>query len=444
MIKANLIIILSITIKNIKAIILSLLRTIIEFRKLKYQYHILKNGIKVVHQYAQTPVSHCGLMVGTGSRDELPRESGMAHFIEHMIFKGTSHRKAYHVLSRIENYGGDLNAFTTKEETCIYASFLSPYYERSIELFSDVAFNSIYPLKEMEKEKSVILDEINSYNDSPSEQIFDDFEGMLFKGHPLAENILGVPKTLNAFTRNDIFRFLKRNYMMENMVIASVGDIDFAKLIRLLEKHFENIETSASEIEREVFENYKPTKKIVKNGSYLSHLMIGNVAYSRNDKKRLPLLLLNNILGGPALNSRLNLSLREKYGYAYSIESLYQPYSDTGMFAIYLGTDNRNINKSIKVIKKELRLLREQKLGTAQFSRAKKQISGQLAIQYESRQNEMLSMAKSHLYRPQVKSLNDFLKEIDGLTEVSLMEVANEIFDENQLSLLIFEGKEND
>lgn len=409
-----------------------------------YQYHILKNGIRVIHRQANSIVSHCGLIVGTGSRDELPKESGMAHFIEHMIFKGTGRRKAYHVLSRIENFGGDLNAYTTKEETCIYASYLSPYYERSIELFADVVFNSVFPSKEMEKEKSIILDEINSYNDSPAEQIFDDFESLLFKGHPLAANILGTPETVNKFKRNDIFRFLKRNYRINNMVIASVGDISFDRLLKLLEKYFEGFEASDQKIEREPFENYNPISKTVKNGSYLSHLIIGSEAYSRNNDKRFSLLLLNNILGGPALNSRLNLSLREKYGYAYSIESIFQPYSDTGVFAIYLGTDNKNIDKSIKVVKKELKLLRDQKLGTAQFSRAKKQLSGQLAIQYELRLNEMLSIAKSHLYRPVIKSLDEFLMEIEKLSTNSLMEAANEVFDEKQLSMLIFEGKEND
>lgn len=411
---------------------------------MNYQYHILKNGIKVVHRQTNSTVSHCGLLVGTGSRDELPKESGMAHFIEHMIFKGTKKRKAFHVLGRIENFGGELNAFTTKEETCIYASFLSPYYERSLELFSDVAFNSIYPIREMEKEKSVILDEINSYNDSPSEQIFDDFEGLLFKGHPLGENILGTPETLNTFTRNDIFRFLKYNYRLGNMVVASVGNISMTKLIKLLEKHFESLDTPGGVTEREQFINYSPVQKSEEKGSYLSHLMIGNVAYSRTNTKRLPLLLLNNILGGPALNSRLNLSLREKYGYAYSIESIYQPYSDTGMFGIYLGTDNRNIVKSIKVVKKELKLLRDQKLGTAQFLRAKRQLMGQLALQVESKQNEMLSIAKSRLYRPEIKSIETFLKEVENLTVGNLLEVANEVFDEKDLSMLIFEGKEND
>ena len=411
---------------------------------MNYQYHILKNGIKVVHLESSSEVSHCGLIVGTGSRDELPKEGGMAHFIEHMIFKGTSHRKAYHVLSRIEDYGGELNAFTTKEEICIYASFLSPYYERSIELFSDVVFNSTYPVKEMEKEKSVILDEINSYNDSPAEQIFDDFEGLLFKGHQLGANILGTPDTVNKFTRNDIFRFIKQNISINNMVFASVGDISLKKLILLLEKYFEHNTNAATINERVSYSNYKPEIKKVSNGSYLSHLIIGNIAYSRTNEKRLPLLLLNNILGGPALNSRLNLSLREKYGYAYSIESMYQPYSDTGMFGIYLGTDNRNIEKSIKVVKKELKNLRDTKLGTSQLSKAKKQLAGQLAIQYESRQNEMLAIAKSHLYRTRVKSLKDFLVEIDGLTSESIIEVANEIFAEEQLSMLIFEGKEND
>ncbi len=210
--------------------LLSLLAKILNICNLSYQFHILKNGIRIIHREVEGIVSHCGLMVNTGSRDELENESGMAHFIEHMIFKGTKKRKAYHVLSRIENIGGDLNAFTTKEETCIYASFLSQYYEQSLELFADVAFNSTFPQKEMEKEKDVIVDEINSYNDSPAELIFDDFEEMIFKGHSIGLNILGVAGSIEGFKRRDVFRFIKRNYSTNQMVISSVGNIKIDRL----------------------------------------------------------------------------------------------------------------------------------------------------------------------------------------------------------------------
>jgi predicted Zn-dependent peptidase len=383
-------------------------------------------------------------MVGTGSRDERLHESGMAHFIEHMIFKGTKKRKAFHVLGMIENSGGELNAFTTKEETCVYASFLSPFYEKSIELFADVAFNSIFPVKEMQKEKMVILDEINSYLDNPAEQIFDDFESLVFQGHPLGNNILGTEKTVNSFKKTDVFRFMKRNYRLDNIVISSVGDISLKKLIALTEKYFESVNLQGNIKYRQIFNAYIPKREVNQNGSYLSHIMIGNVAYKRTDSKRLPLLLLNNLLGGPALNSRLNLNLREKHGLAYSVESMYNTYSDTGLFAVYLGTDLSKVEKSIGLVMKELKLLREKKLGSLQLAVAKKQIAGQLAIQYDSRQNEMLSIAKSLLYKPKLKSIESFLKEIDELDAISLMEVANEVFDEQQLSTLIFEAKEND
>ena len=387
-------------------------------------------------------VSHCGLMVNTGSRDELENESGMAHFIEHMIFKGTKKRKAYHVLSRIENVGGDLNAFTTKEETCIYASFLSPYYAQSLELFADVAFNSIFPQKEIEKEKDVIIDEINSYNDSPAELIFDDFEDIVFKNHPLGRNILGDIESVERFRRNDVFRFIKRNYSSRQMVIASVGDIKFEKLVKIVEKYFAHISTNQSNLSRKPFKTYQAQTSTISKESYLTHAIVGNIAYSRAHKNRLPLALLTNLLGGSTLNSRLNLSIREKYGYAYTVEAAYQPYSDTGLFAIYVGSDKKHINRSLQLIDKELQIIKTKKLGTIQLQRAKKQIIGQLAISFESKLNEMLAIAKSHLYDSPVKSMNQVIYDIEGINAEDLLEVANEIFDTNKLSTLIYKAKE--
>ena len=298
---------------------------------MSYQFATLKNGIRLVHREVDTNVSHCGLMVNTGSRDELLSENGVAHFIEHMIFKGTRKRKAYHVLSRIENFGGDLNAFTTKEETCIYASFLSPYYDQTLELFADVAFNSTFPRKEIEKEKDVIIDEINSYNDSPGELIFDDFEELLFGTHPLGRNILGSLESVGNLRRNDIFRFIKRNYSTQEMVIASVGNVRFDKLLAVVKKYFESEITATGKAGRKTFTNYIAIQKEESKASYLTHALRGNLAYPRNHPQRLTLALVTNLLGGPALNSRLNLSIREKYGYAYTVEALYQPYSDSGM-----------------------------------------------------------------------------------------------------------------
>ena len=407
-----------------------------------YQYYILENGIRIVHLEVRGNVSHCGLMVNTGSRDELPNESGMAHFIEHMIFKGTKKRKAYHVLSRIENIGGDLNAFTTKEETCIYASFLSPYYDQTLELFADVAFNSVFPQKEIEKEKDVIVDEINSYNDSPAELIFDDFEELIFNEHPLGSNILGDIEQVQKFRRNDIFRFINRNYSAREMVIASAGNIGFDKLVRLSEKYFGGIRFSENSSRRDPYKNYKCSRREENKESYLTHAIVGNLAYSRDHPKRIPLALITNLLGGPALNSRLNLTIREKYGYAYNIEANYQPYSDTGVFGVYIGSDKNHIDKSLKLVNKEFTKLRKSKLGTIQLHRAKKQITGQLAISLESKLNDMLSMAKSHLHDSQVKSIDDVMAEIESIKAEEIQEVANEILNPNLISTLIFKARE--
>ena len=368
----------------------------------------------------------------------------MAHIIEHLIFKGTKKRKAYHVLSRIENVGGELNAYTTKEETCIYASFLNPYYKVCLELFSDVAFNSVFPDKELIKEKAVVIDEINSYNDNPSELIFDDFEALVFNGHPLAGNILGTKDTVKKFRKQDIFRFIKNNYSTDQMVIASAGRIRFDKLIKMVEMYFGHIKASYRHHERKPFKAYKASVKKIDKDSYLSHCMVGNIAYARSHPKKNTLLLLNNLLGGPALNSRLSLGIREKYGFAYGIESMYQPYSDAGIFAIYLGTDPTHVEKGIHLVIREMKKLAEKKLGSIQLQRAKRQLIGQLAINYESNLNEMLGIGKSYLSKPRVKTYDEILAEIELITAENILEVANEIFNVHQLSTLIYNAKTYD
>jgi len=409
---------------------------------LAYQYYILENGIRIIHRQVSGNVSHCGLMVNTGSRDELENESGMAHFIEHMIFKGTKKRKAYHVLSRIENIGGDLNAFTTKEETCIYASFLSPYYLQSLELFADVAFSSTFPQKEIAKEKDVIIDEINSYNDSPAEMIYDDFEDLIFRNHPLGRNILGNIESVKKIRRNDIFRFVKNNYSTRQMVIASVGNIEFRKLITYVQKYYGHIKNSARVHERKEFSNYTRLNLSEKKDSYLTHAVLGNIGYARSHPQRLALALVTNLLGGPALNSRLNLSIREKYGLAYTIEASYQPYSDTGLFSIYIGSDKNHIDRSIKLAFRELKKLRDKRLGSVQLHRAKKQVIGQLAIGFESRLSEMLGIAKSHLHESAVKSLDQIIQEIEAIGAGEMLEVSNEIFTAYNMSSLIYTARE--
>ncbi|MFA8449683.1 MAG: M16 family metallopeptidase [Bacteroidales bacterium] len=409
---------------------------------MEYQYHTLKNGIRIVHKAVESKVGHCGVFINTGSRDEESDEGGMAHFIEHVIFKGTQKRKAFHVLNRLESVGGDLNAFTTKEETCVYASFLTEYYSRTLELFSDILFHSTFPEREIEKEKDVVVDEIYSYKDSPSEEIFDEFEDLIFKGHSLGRNILGTKTEVKKISRSKVVDFIRQHYNTESMVIASVGNIPFAKLIKQIEKYFSDISHSSNSISRNPFTNYKARMIEKDRNSYLSHCIIGNEAYHRSHSKKNTLVLLNNILGGPGLNSRLNLAVREKYGFTYSIESNYQPYSDTGVFCIYLGTDPVYLKKSVNLVKQELLKLKNKQLGSLQLSGAKKQFYGQLAVSFESNLNEMLSIGKSHLLYEEVDSIESVHKKIEKITSSNLLEVANDVFNSDDLSLLTYKGEE--
>ncbi len=405
---------------------------------LAYQYYQLKNGIRIIHRQIPGQISHCGLMVDTGSRDELEKENGIAHFIEHMIFKGTQKRKAYHIMSRIENLGGELNAYTSKEETCVYASFLSAYYDRSLETFADVAFHSVFPEKEIEKEKDVVLDEINSYQDTPAELIFDDFENLLFDGHPLGRNILGDQSHVETFTRKDIFRFVKRNYDTRKIVISSVGQINFEKLVALVRKYFEGISENKKEVLRSSFDDYLPTRKVIQKKSYLSHCLTGNIAFPFTHPQKMTLLLLNNLLGGPAMNSRLNLGIREKYGFAYTIESTVQTYSDIGFFGVYFGTDEKYIEKSLDLVQRELDKLRSQKLGTLQLTRAKQQFKGQIAMNYEIPMNEMLDIAKAFLCEEKVNNAKALFRIVDALTAEDILDVASKVFDPAAQSTLIY------
>ncbi len=294
----------------------------------------------------------------------------------------------------------------------------------------------------MEKEKDVIIDEINSYNDSPAELIFDDFEDLIFTGHSLGRNILGSINNVKTINRKSIFRFIKTNYSTDQMVIASVGQIKFQKLISLSEKYFGSIPVSLNNVNRTPFTNYRPAKQSETKSSYLSHCMIGNIAYSRTHPKKLTLLLISNLLGGPALNSRLNMTIREKYGYAYSIESMYQPYSDTGVFNIYIGSDKNHVDKSIGLVYKELNKLEKAKLGTIQLHRAKQQLTGQLAISGESFLNEMLGIAKAYLHNSRVRSINEIISDIEKITSEQIIEVADEIFKPSQLSTLIYKAED--
>ena len=409
---------------------------------MEFNIFTLKNGIRIIHkEIKNSEVSHCGLLINAGSRDESKDEQGLAHFIEHTIFKGTKKRKAFHILNRLDAVGGELNAYTSKEVTCVYASFLNIYHERAIELLADITFSSTFPEKEIAKEKDVIIDEINSYLDNPCEQIYDDFEEQIFAPHPIGRNILGTIESLKKINRKNLIDFISKHYATDRMVFSFVGNISAQSMKQLAEKHFSPIPGNISTFKRKLFSSYHPSQKSVKKSTYQAHRIIGNIAYSRKHKNRTGLILLNNLLGGPAMNSRLNLAIREKYGFTYNLESNYSAYTDTGIFNIYLGTDNQHLEKTDQLLKKELSKLKDVKLGTLQLHSAKMQLTGQIALAQESKAGFMLAIGKSLLLHDRVESLPEIYAKIEALTAENLLEIANEIFDEKQLSTLTFMGK---
>lgn len=403
-----------------------------------FEHHQLENGIRIVHKRTSGAVAHCGLIIKGGSRNETEVEQGLAHFIEHVIFKGTHKRKAYHVLSRMEDVGGEINAFTTKEETCIYSSFMPKYYNRALELLSDITFNSNFPEKELEKEKIVVLDEINYYKDNPSELIFDEFEEQVFKNHSLGRNILGTPAHIQSFNKKMIEDFIYKNYLTNEIVISSVGNISLQKLVKIIEKYFAHIPQSKGKRKNFTFSDYQKEEVAQHRIGFQAHCIIGTEAYGINHPKKNALILLNNILGGPGMNSRLNLAVREKYGFTYSIESNYTAYSDTGIFSIYLASDKDKIHKSIKLTKKELIKFCQVPLGKLQLKKAKQQLIGQMAIGQESEMNLMLAIGKSMLLYNKVDTFETVKDKIDAITSDQLLEVANEIFNLDNLSSLIY------
>ncbi len=403
-----------------------------------YHRHRLSNGIRLIHRPTVSPVAHCGLIINAGSRDEKPEEQGLAHFIEHVIFKGTRKRKSFHILSHMENVGGEINAYTSKEETCIYGSFMHPYYERWFDIVADISFHSSFPDKELIKEKEIIIDEINAYKDSPAEQILDDFDEIIFDGHPLGRNILGTPKHLKTFDRQKIKTFIEKNHVAHELVICSIGRIDFPKLIRLAERYFGDFPTGTRQQNRQPPTHYLPRQKMVHQQNHQAHCITGNQAYDLSHERKTALSLLNNILGGPGLTSRLNMSVREKHGFCYHIESMYQPYSDSGIVSVYFGTDPGYVDKTISLISKELSRLRNHKLGSLQLQRARNQLCGQVNIAHESNLNEMLFIGKRILHFDNPETLAEINQHIGSVTAPELLEVANEIFDPIKMSFLTY------
>jgi predicted Zn-dependent peptidase len=399
----------------------------------------LSNGIRLVYMHAPAAVAHLGVTILAGSRYENEHEVGLAHFLEHCIFKGTAKRRSLHILSRLDSVGGELNAYTTKEEICVYASFTKAHLARASELLADIVINSNFPEKELKKEKEIVLDEINSYLDSPGDKIQDDFEAYLFKNHPLGNNILGTKESVQSFSRQHLMEYTKRFFFAENIVISFVGDISLNRLQNILEKDFSQLQNRSVLIKPEPFEQYTPFKIRSKEANFQAHALIGGLAPGYNDERRRGMTLLTNILGGPALNSRLILSVREKYGYSYNIEANFSPYADIGYWTIYFGTDQKYLNKTLKLVYKELKKMRDEALNPVQLKKAKEQLKGHLALSLDSNAGIMLGLGKSLLLFNQIDSLEEIYEGIDQLRSDDLQEIANAYFNEESISELIFE-----
>ncbi len=399
----------------------------------------LANGIRVVHQPAtESGITHCCLVIDTGSRDEPQDKIGLAHFMEHVLFKGTTKRNTYRILNRLEVVGGDLNAYTTKEQTCIHASFLNEHLERAVDLITDIVFHSTFPQNEIEKEKGVILDEIDSYKDSPEDQIVDDFDEQIFQNHPLGNNILGTPESVKSFSKKDIASFAKNNYATDKIVFGVYGNISQKKLHRIAEKYLGTIPPNYGNKDRFPVNGYHPSEKVVSKNSFQAHCMLGGRAYPLGHNQKLGMFLLNNILGGPGMSSRLNLEVREKHGICYTIESNYNPFSDTGIFSVYLGTEAEKVDKSVKLVWKELKKLREQRLSTTLLHQAKQRFKGMIALAEESRISVIIAMSKSLLDYGKIDTLPEIFRKIDALESNDLQEISNQIFTKENLSTLIF------
>ncbi len=404
-----------------------------------YQYYTLSNGIRVVFRQKESIVAHAGVYISVGSRHEQPAEEGLAHFIEHSIFKGTTRRKSYHILNRIDGVGGELNAFTTKESTCVYTTSLSRHLDRCLELMSDILFNSTFPEKEIEKEKDVVLEEIKSYQDYPAELIYDDFEQLAFDGHPIAHNILGSKKNVKHFSTQDIRSFFDRHYTPNRMVVSVVGPMPFEKLIRVLERYFGGYapcEVAVPEQKRPEFRRFTTS---IRKKTHQVHALIGCSAYHCFEDKKTGFTLINNMLGGPAMNSRLNVAIRERYGFCYTIESQYTPFTDTGLFYIYAGIEPQAKERYVELVMKELERFRNQSLSSLQLHTAQHQLIAQIAIDNDLSLNEMQSIGKAHLLYNRVDSLQEMQDDIEHVTPSEIMDIANEVFSVDNVSMLFYE-----
>ena len=431
---------------------------------MKYNTYTLDNGLRIIHLPSDSKVVYCGYQINAGTRNEEPGEEGLAHFCEHVTFKGTERRKAWHILNCLESVGGDLNAYTNKEGTVYYSAILKEHIARAVDLLTDIVFHSVYPQAEIDKEVEVICDEIESYNDSPAELIYDEFENIIFKGSPLGHNILGTAEQVRAFTTEDALRFTRKLYRPDNAIFFAYGDIDFKKLVRLLKKSFlseerrvKSEETTFGDRRERQFNSpeaqaqfniqhstfntqhsFEGQTIVMQKNTHQAHVMIGTRAYDVNDSRRMPLYLLNNMLGGPGMNAKLNLALREHNGLVYTVESTMVAYGDTGVWSIYFGCDEHDVKRCLRLVRKELDKFMLKPLSEVQLKAAKKQIKGQVGVACDNRENFALDFGKSFLHYGWEKNVDRLYEQVDEITAEQIQAVAKELFDKDRLTTLIF------
>ena len=408
---------------------------------MKYNTHVLGNGLRVIHLESASPVVYCGYAVGAGTRDELPGEEGLAHFCEHTTFKGTARRTSLQILNCLERVGGDLNAFTNKEDTVFHAAILREHLPRAVDLLSDIVLHSTYPQAEVEKEIEVVCDEIECYNDSPAELIYDHFENIVFAGHPLGHNILGTQERLRRYTQADPQRFTGRHYRPENAVFFAYGDISFSRLVRLLEKATAGFPPASPLTEKRragAVPEYTPREEVTSRGTHQAHVMIGNRAYGVHDRRRFALYLMNNILGGPGMNARLNIALREKHGLVYTVDSSMVSYSDTGLWCVYFGCDPHDVKKCRRLVMRELDRMAQKPLSPTALAAAKRQIKGQIGVACDNRESFALDFGRSYLHHGIEKDVARLMARVDEVTAEDMRAVAQEVFNPDRLTTLMF------
>jgi len=405
----------------------------------EYHYSELSNGVRTIHkEINHTKIAHVGIMLDIGSRDEDSTQKGIAHFWEHMAFKGTHKRKSFHIINRLESLGGELNAYTTKEKICFYTSILDIHIEKAVELLIDIVFNSAFPEKQIEKERQVILEEMSMYQDTPEDAIMDEFDEIIFHEHPLGGNILGTEQSVKSISKADFIQFIKAHVNFEKIVFSSLGNISSKKIDRLINKHLAPLEAQLGIQKRPVFNDYQAHHQSKNREISQVHHLMGLPTYSLHDPKRIPFYLLTNILGGPAMNSRLNLSLREKHGFVYGVEAQFLSYTDIGLFSIGFATDPSNFKRSKALVLQEIKKLQNQTLSEGQLRAAKGQLKGQMAMSEENNNAMMLMMAKSLLDLNKIPSLDEVFKKIDLITALELREIAEEALQVDQMSSLTF------